>query len=326
MKKIAVFGAGHLGTIHCKCIQQIAELELVGVFDPDKEKAQKLASELGVTVFDNPISLIEAVDIVDIVTTTSTHFEVGKLCIEHGKHIFIEKPVCSTIEEAEELMALAKARHVWTQVGHVERFNPAFIASQPFIQNPMFIESHRLAFFNPRGNDVSVVLDLMIHDLDIILKIIDSEVVSIHASGVPVVTDTYDIANVRLGFANGAVANLTASRISLKNMRKMRLFQQGKYISIDLLEKKSEIIFMEDYVEENDDPFALVLDLGEGKGKKQLNVLKPEVKPVNAIQTELEYFLQAIHKNEHPVVTIEDGYKALRLAYDILAEMNIAVK
>lgn len=326
MKKIAVFGVGHLGTIHCKCIQQIVGLELVGVFDPDREKTKKLASELGVAVFDDPISLIQAADIVDIVTTTSMHYEVAKLCIEHGKHTFIEKPVCSTLEEAEELMAMAEAKNVWIQVGHVERFNPAFIASQPFIQNPMFIESHRLAFFNPRGNDVSVVLDLMIHDLDIILKIIDSEVVSILASGVPVVTDTYDIANVRLGFANGAVANLTASRISLKNMRKMRLFQQGKYISIDLLEKKNEVIFMEDYTEENDDPFALVLDLGEGKGKKQLNVLKPEIKPVNAIQTELEYFLRAINKNEYPVVTLEDGYKALRLAYDILSEMNNAVK
>lgn len=190
----------------------------------------------------------------------------------------------------------------------------------------MFIESHRLALFNPRGNDVSVVLDLMIHDLDIILKIMDSEVTSIHASGIPVVTDTYDIANVRLGFANGAVANLTASRISLKNMRKIRLFQQGKYISIDLLEKNSEIIFLEDYAEENGDPFALVLDLGENRGKKQVKVFKPEIQPINAIQTELEYFLNAVNKNELPVVSIEDGYKALRLAYGIIDKMNISAK
>ncbi|MDR2979257.1 MAG: Gfo/Idh/MocA family oxidoreductase [Bacteroidales bacterium] len=326
MKRIAVFGVGHLGTIHCKCIQQIKELNLVGIFDPDKDRCKKLAEELDVAAFDDPVSLIQTTDIADIVTTTAMHYEMAKLSIEHGKHTFIEKPICSTLTEAEELMALAKAKNVCIQVGHVERFNPAFIVSQPFIEKPMFIESHRLALFNPRGNDVSVVLDLMIHDLDIILKIMDCEVTSIHASGIPVVTGTYDIANVRLEFANGAVANLTSSRISLKNMRKIRLFQQGKYISIDLLEKNSEIIFLEDYTEENGDPFALVLDLGESKGKKQVKVFKPEIHPINAIQTELEYFLNAINKNELPVVSIEDGYKALRLAYDIIDKMNISVK
>ncbi|MDL2312774.1 Gfo/Idh/MocA family oxidoreductase [Bacteroidales bacterium OttesenSCG-928-B11] len=326
MKRIAVFGVGHLGTIHCKCIQQIEGLELVGIYDPDQEKSRKIAEEFGVTAYENPEMLIAAVDLVDIVTTTSMHFAMGKMAIERGKHTFIEKPVCSTLQEAEELMRLAKSKNVLIQVGHVERFNPAFIASQPYIQRPMFIESHRLALFNPRGNDVSVVLDLMIHDLDIILKIMNSDVVSINASGVPVVTDTYDIANIRLGFANGAVANMTASRISLKNMRKIRLFQQGHYISIDLLEKKSDIIYLEDYDDRQEDPFALVMDLGEEKGKKQIKVLKPEIQPVNAIQTELEYFLNAVTKNELPVVTIEDGYKALRLAYDIVAKMNLPVK
>lgn len=326
MKKIAVFGAGHLGAIHCKCIKEVTGLDLVGLYDPDQGKCKKVAEELGIATFEDPVSLILAVDIVDIVTTTSAHYETAKLAIEHGKHTFIEKPVCSTLAEAEELMKLAKAKNVLIQVGHVERFNPALLASLPYIENPMFIESHRLALFNPRGNDVSVVLDLMIHDLDIILKVVNSEISSISASGVPVVTDTYDIANVRLGFENGAVANLTASRISLKNMRKIRLFQPGKYISIDLLDKKSELVFLEDYEDTQDDPFALILDLGKEKGKKQIKMLKPEIDTGNAIQMEMEFFLKSILKNEQPVVTIEDGYKALRLAYDIIEKMNKPVK
>lgn len=325
MKKIAVFGVGHLGRIHCKCIQQSPSMELAGIYDVDFEKAKQTAKELDTTAYEHPDDLFADCDIADIVTTTSEHHAVAKQAINQGKHVFIEKPVCVTLEEAKELIQLSEEKGVMVQVGHVERFNPAFVAAQPFIGKPMFIESHRLAFFNPRGNDVSVVLDLMIHDIDIILKMTNSELVDIHASGVPIVTDTFDIANVRLAFANGCVANLTASRISLKNMRKIRLFQENAYISIDLLDKKTEIVRLEQDAQSDENSFALELDLG-AKGKKKIIIESPEIEPINAIQTELESFVSAIENKTTPIVTLQDGYASLETAYRIIAKMNESIK
>ena len=241
MLKIGVLGVGHLGRIHLKCIELVDELELVGFFDPNEKNASTALKNHKIQRFDSLEDLIAAVDMVDIVTPTTTHFRLAKKSIEAGKHVFIEKPVTNTISEAEELLSLAKEMNVKVQVGHVERFNPAFLSLKDTDLKPMFIEAHRLAMFNPRGTDVSVVLDLMIHDLDIVLSLVDSEVKGVHASGVNVVSDSPDIANVRLEFENGCVANLTASRISMKQMRKVRLFQPDAYISLDFLEKNTLI-------------------------------------------------------------------------------------
>jgi predicted dehydrogenase len=322
MKKIAVFGVGHLGYIHCKCILEMKNANLIGIYDIDREKCLLVAKELGLTAYDNPEALLQVCDVADIVTTTSEHYDMAKMAIIAGRHTFIEKPVVVGFAHAEELITLSKEMGVKVQVGHVERFNPAFVAARPLINNPMFIEAHRLANFNPRGNDVSVVLDLMIHDIDLILHVVNSDIVDIQASGVGIVTDSYDIANVRLRFMNGCVANLTASRISLKNMRKIRFFQPNAYISVDLLKKEAEIIKLEDVKNEEDNPFALILDLGNGKGKKRMTIQKAEIGMTNAIQTELESFLTCIENDTPPSVTLADGYKALKTAWEILGKIN----
>ncbi|MDO8897298.1 MAG: Gfo/Idh/MocA family oxidoreductase, partial [Bacteroidales bacterium] len=242
MLKIGVLGAGHLGKIHIRCIQQIEEYELVGFYDQDAETAQKVENEFNLKRFDSIDALIDAVEIVDIVTPTISHFSCASKALKKRKHVFIEKPIVATPEEAQQLIALAQEASVKVQVGHVERFNPAFIAAKNSISNPMFIETHRLAQFNPRGTDVPVVLDLMVHDIDIILSVVNSKISKISASGVAVVSQTPDITNARIEFENGCVANLTASRISLKNMRKSRFFQKDAYITVDFLEKKTEIV------------------------------------------------------------------------------------
>ena len=242
MLKVGVLGAGHLGKIHLRLLQESEKYELIGFFDPFTKNAQKVATEFGYNLFDSIDELIEAVDVVDIVTPTLSHFECAKKSIEKGRHIFIEKPIAKTVLEAEAIRTLASQYHVIGQVGHVERFNPAFIAAKGMIDNPMFIETHRLAEFNPRGTDVPVVLDLMIHDIDIILSVVKSKVINVHASGISVISETPDIANARIEFENGCVANLTASRISMKNMRKTRFFQKDAYISVNFLSKESEIV------------------------------------------------------------------------------------
>jgi predicted dehydrogenase len=323
MLKIGVLGVGHLGKIHIKCINLSSHYELVGFYDPNRENALKVAEEYGTHSFDCLENLIDAVDVVDIVTPTIHHFESASLAIQKNKHVFIEKPIVATPEEARKLIALAKQARVKIQVGHVERFNPAYIALQPFLKNPMFIEAHRLAEFNPRGCDVPVALDLMIHDIDIVLNAIKSEVRFIHASGVNVVGDTYDITNARLEFENGAVANLTASRISMKNMRKMRFFQENAYLTVDFLNKTTEIVTLHDVTSHDEsDPFAMIFDLGDEKPKKKITFKKPEIIPINAIQTELEAFSNAILTDTEPPVTVEDGCKALEIAYRILEESN----
>ncbi len=320
MLKVGVLGAGHLGKIHLKLLNQSEKYELVGFYDANSENAEKVATEFGYTKFDSIADLIAAVDVVDVVTPTLSHFEVAKKTISKGKHLFIEKPITNTFAEAEELIALAKKHGVKGQVGHVERFNPAFRAVASRIENPMFIEAHRLAEFNPRGTDVPVVLDLMIHDIDAVLSVVKSKVKNINASGVSVISDTPDIANARIEFENGCVANLTASRISMKNMRKSRFFQRDAYISVDFLEKKCEVVKMKDAPETPDD-YAMVLQNAEGV-KKQIYFDNPNVSPNNAILEELETFADAINNNTTPIVTLEQGAEALRVANGVIASFS----
>ncbi|MDZ7741747.1 MAG: Gfo/Idh/MocA family oxidoreductase [Bacteroidota bacterium] len=324
MLNIGVLGAGHLGKIHIKCIKAIDNYKLLGFYDPDMENAKKVEEEHGIKRFDSLDELIDAVDVVDIVTPTVSHFDCASRALKKFKHVFIEKPIVTTPVEARELIEIAEEASVKVQVGHVERFNPAFLQAREHISNPMFIETHRLAMFNPRGTDVPVILDLMIHDIDIVLSVVKSNIKKISASGVAVVSDTPDISNARIEFDNGCVANLTASRISLKNMRKSRFFQRDAYIAVDFLEKSVEVVKMQDIDREPDDPMAMVLDLGEGKGKKLLSIDKPVVKQINAIQRELESFYESIVNNTTPPVTINDGYNALDVAYQVIEKINVS--
>lgn len=320
MLKIGVLGAGHLGKIHIKLLLQIAAFELVGFYDIDDKNAADAEEQFGVKRYTDVEQLIADCDAIDIVTSTISHFEMAKFAIKNSKHIFIEKPMTSTLEEAFLLVELLKEAGVKAQVGHVERFNPAFLAVESYVHNPMFIETHRLAQFNPRGTDVSVIHDLMIHDIDIILKLVNTNVKNIHASGVPIISDSPDIANARIEFDNGCVANVTASRISVKNMRKTRVFQRDSYVSIDFLNKKSEIFKLY-----NDQPQGLntfELDLGADKPKKYIHFDTPQILPVNSIQMELELFAQSINNNTTPPVTALDGLKAMEVAYGILDKIQ----
>ncbi len=319
MLKIGLIGAGHLGKIHLKCIQAAAaELDFVGFYDADPTNAAAVAEASGVRFFTDPAELIAAVDIVDVVTPTPSHYLLVRQALEAGKHVFVEKPLTQTVAEAAELVKLADERGLFVQVGHVERFNPALLALKDTVLRPLFMEAHRLAVFNPRGTDVSVVLDLMIHDLDIVLHLAQSEVTAVHASGVAVVSHTPDIVNARIEFANGGVANLTASRISLKNMRKIRLFQPDAYISLDLLEKETQVVRL--YDADRPPTFAedaQVFPLDTARGPRLIHVDSPDVEPVNAIQLELETFARHIREKRTPAVSIHDGYRALQLAQRI---------
>jgi hypothetical protein len=316
MLKAGVLGAGHLGKIHLKLLQQSDKYELVGFYDANTEAAQNIEKELGYKSFPTMDSLIEACDMVDVVTPTLYHFECAEKVIKAGKHLFIEKPITHTVAEADIIRDLAKEYNVRGQVGQVERFNPAFMAVKHMIGNPMFIEAHRLAEFNPRGTDVSVVLDLMIHDIDAILSVVKSNVKNVYASGVSVISDTPDIANARIEFENGCVANLTASRISMKKMRKARFFQKDAYISVDFLEKKCEVVKMKDAPEKPDD-FAMILTNAEGV-KKQIYFDNPEVDSNNAILDELNSFAEAIENDRTPEVSLTQGAEALRVAMLII--------
>ncbi len=317
--KIGVFGAGHLGKIHLKLLNESKKFDLVGFYDVDPGYSIKIEKELGYKYFNDSNLLIESADALAIITPTQFHHEIAIRCLKKGKHIFIEKPIAQNVNEAEEIVRLSKEKKIIGQVGHVERFNPAFNSIKKIIGNPMFIESHRLSEFNPRGTDVSVVLDLMIHDIDIILSLISSEVKNISSSGVSVISDSPDIANARIEFNNGAVANLTASRISLKNMRKLRFFQKETYISVDLFNKKVEVAKMIDAPKELDQ-YALTLENAEGK-KKQILFKNPKIMNYNAIQIELENFAYSINSNKQPIVTLEDATKALKVAHSIINSM-----
>ncbi|MCB0790518.1 MAG: Gfo/Idh/MocA family oxidoreductase [Flavobacteriales bacterium] len=319
--RIGVLGAGHLGRIHVQQILEVPELELVGVFDPDPDKCERVCAEFGASRLGSVEEVIAVAQAVDVVTPTLSHHACALSALQADRHVFIEKPLTNTIAEGRELLLENRARGNKVQVGHVERFNPAFQAALPALSGPMFIEGHRLAQFNPRGTDVPVVLDLMVHDLDLVLHVVKSPVREVHASGVAVVSDSPDIANARIVFANGCVANLTASRISLKNMRKMRFFQRDAYIAVDMLERSAEIVRMSP-LEGEADPFAITLDLGPEKGRRAISFERPEVHPTNAIREELRTFALAILRDEPPAVGLEDGLAALELAHQVLERMG----
>jgi predicted dehydrogenase len=325
MLKTGVLGAGHLGKIHLHCLGELKEhFDLAGFYDIDPVVSEAVAAKTGVPSFDTYTALLDAVDVVDIVTPTITHFELASEAIRRGRHVFIEKPVTQTPEEAAALIALAQKHGVVAQVGHVERFNPAMLAVQHLPMNPMFVEAHRLATFNPRGTDVPVVLDLMIHDIDIVLSLVKSSVKTISASGVPVVSDTPDIANARVEFENGCVANFTASRISLKQMRKVRLFQKDAYISLDFLKKESQILRM--YGEENKPGDGNYMELETPAGQKFITMEIPEVGEVNAIKLELQALAESIGNGGAVAVSLEEGYRALKVAHDVMREIEERLK
>ena len=316
MIKAGVIGAGHLGKIHLHLLKSSKYYDLVGFYDSDRKNAEILNKEKGYRFFETIDELIENCEMVDIVTPTVFHHEIALKAIAKKKHVFIEKPIANSVIEAEEISIAARKLGVLGQVGHVERFNPALKAALDSITNPMFIESHRLAEFNPRGTDVPVVLDLMIHDIDILLSIIKSKVKSVSASGVSIISSTPDIANARIEFENGCVANLTASRISLKKMRKTRFFQKDAYISVDFLDKKVEVVKMKQAPKKYDD-FAMILQNAEGE-KKQIYFENPKIDNSNAILEELEAFSSAIENNTEPIVNFENGTEALKLAFRII--------
>ena len=316
MIKVGLVGAGHLGKIHLKLLNQSEKYQLVGFHDKDIENAKKIEEKFGYKFYENLDELLEKIEMLDIVTPTFYHHHYAKIAIERGLNFFIEKPVTQTLEQAEELISLCQEKDIKAQVGHVERYNPAFIATKPFIDEPMFIEIHRLAEFNPRGTDVSVVLDLMIHDLDILLSVVKSPVKEIRASGVCVVSKSPDIANARIEFENGCVANLTTSRISMKAMRKSRFFQKDAYISVDFLEKKSEVIRMKQAPESPSD-FDMIIQNAEGK-KHQILFEYPNIQPNNAILDELESFADSINENMPIEVSLTDGTEALKVALEIV--------
>ena len=318
--KIGVIGVGHLGKIHLKCIQMIDQWQLVGCYDIVAEKTQAAAAEYGITAFADAASLMDAVDVVDIVTPTVTHFHLAAAALHNGKHVFVEKPLTHTVEEAKALLKIEQKSGRKLQVGHVERFNPAYLALQGKELAPMFVEAHRLAQFNPRGTDVSVILDLMIHDVDIVLSMVTAPLRHISASGVAVVSDTPDIANARLEFDNGCVANLTASRLSLKQMRKVRFFQKDAYISLDFLDKKAQIIRL--YDNDNGHLPDQLLPLDTAHGRKYIHIDMPDTPPNNAIRMELEAFAKTIIQDTRPVVSGIDGYRALEVAHRIIDVMQ----
>ncbi len=318
MLKVGIFGVGHLGKFHISNWKEIEGVKIVGFFDPNNDNANEVINTHGLKRFSDEEKLIEASDIIDVITPTDLHYEVCMMAIRRGKHVFVEKPLAHTLQEGKDLVNMVREAGVKMQVGHVERFNPAYLALKELNLNPMFIEVHRLAQFNPRGTEVSVILDLMIHDIDIILSLVKSDVKSISASGVAVMTDTPDIANVRIEFNNGCVANLTSSRISMKKMRKVRLFQKDAYIGIDLLEKKTEIIKLK----QPEDVDAFSFDIETPNGKKTIAIANPSIEPLNAIKLELESFVDAIVNNKPTVVSEIDGYLAMEVAHKILDKIN----
>lgn len=320
--RIGIFGVGHLGKIHLKLLQEIPGYEIVGFYDPDDTNSQKAIEQFSVKRFDNPKKLIEHCDAIDIVSPTTTHFQVAHDAIKKAKHVFIEKPMTGTLKEARALVELVEEAGVKAMVGHVERFNPAILSLNRKTIKPLFIEVHRLAQFNPRGTDVSVVLDLMIHDIDIILSLVKANVKRISASGVAIVSKSPDIANARIEFDNGCVANITASRISVKSMRKMRIFQPGAYISMDFLAKKSDVFRIEDEMpESNGGSQHIEIDLPDN-ARKYITYETTEKKEVNALKMELELFLKSITHHKPAPVSVAEGYHAMEVAHQVLDKIN----
>lgn len=318
MLRIGVLGVGHLGKFHLNNWQEIENVTITGFYDPDDKNALAVKEKYKIKRFLTPEELMDECDAVDIVAPTLFHFHLCEMALKKGKHVFVEKPLTNTMDEARALVKLAKESNLKFQIGHVERFNPAFLSLDKSLLKPMFIEVHRLAQFNPRGTDVSVILDLMIHDIDIILSIVKSNVSYISANGVAVMSDTPDIANVRIEFDNGCVANLTSSRISLKKMRKMRIFQKDAYIGIDFLEKKTEVIKID--VPGESSVFTFEIDTNHGK--KTIAIANPHIQEVNAIKMELECFRNAIVNNTETPITVIDGFRAMEVAHQILEKIN----
>jgi len=319
---VGVIGVGHLGKLHSKMFNQISNCELVGVFDSNPEQAKLVAEEFDVKHFNSIDELLSKVKAVSIAATTSAHHEVAKKCFEKNINVFVEKPITATIEQGEELVKIANEKKLKFQVGHIERFNPGLLSLETFISDPMFIQSDRLAQFNPRGTDVAVVLDLMIHDIDIILSFIKSDVKQIDANGVAVVSDHIDIANARIQFENGAVANVTASRISQKKMRKMRIFQKDHYISLDFITGVSEVYRLQ-AIDEAALPNSISFgEMGVGDRKKRLIYEQPEAKEVNALNYELQLFVDSVLYDKKIVVSGEDGLRALKVAEIIIQKIE----
>jgi len=319
MLKVGVFGVGHLGKFHLNNWKEIEGTKLVGFFDPHNETAKEVSEQYGLKRFTDAEKLIDACDIIDVITPTDRHFEVCMQAVRKGKHVFVEKPMAATVKEGRDLVKMVREANVKLQVGHIERFNPAYLSIKKMALQPMFIEVHRLAQFNPRGTEVSVIMDLMIHDIDIILSIVKSDVKNIYASGVSVITDTPDIANVRIEFNNGCVANLTSSRISMKKMRKMRLFQKDAYIGVDFLEKKTEIIKLK----QPEDTHVFSFDIETRQGKKTIAIATPSIEPSNAMKDELTSFVDAI-RNQQPVQVSEiDGLIAMEVGHRIMEKINL---
>jgi predicted dehydrogenase len=321
MLKVGVLGIGHLGKFHLNNWLEIEDVTVVGFFDTDETNAKAVTEKYKIERFNTCEELLDNCDAVDIVAPTTQHYELCALALRRGKHVFVEKPLTNTMDEAKSLLKLAVESNLKFQVGHIERFNPAFVALKNYTLDPMFIEVHRLSQFNPRGTDVSVILDLMIHDIDIILQLVKSDVSYISANGVSVLSETPDIANVRIEFDNGCVANLTSSRISMKKMRKMRLFQKDAYIGIDFLEKKTEIISQNATTDKN----VFTFDIDTGKGKKTVAIANPVVTDTNAMKEELTAFKNAIFNQTETAVTVVDGFRAMEVAHQILAKINTPV-
>ncbi|MHB1688097.1 MAG: Gfo/Idh/MocA family protein [Ignavibacteriaceae bacterium] len=320
--KIGVIGTGHLGKLHTKMFGGISNCELVGIYDSNIEQSKSVGKEFGVIVFENVDELLNSVDAVSIAATTSAHYELVKKSLQFNRHVFVEKPITTTITEAEEIVKISEDKKLNLQVGHIERFNPALISLEKYILQPMFIQTDRLAQFNPRGTDVAVVLDLMIHDIDIILSLVNSDVKHVEASGVAVVSDTIDIANARIQFESGAVANVTASRISQKKMRKMRIFQRDNYLSLDFITGVSEVFRLTPVEEKIDISSISFGEIGVGEKRKRIVYEQPEIKEINALKYELELFVSSVLTKQKPVVSGEDGLRALKVAEIILQKIE----
>ena len=320
MIKIGVVGAGHLGKIHLKLLNSSKRFQLMGFYDTDLKISKELSDKEGYKCFSNLDNMLDNVEAIDIVSPTSTHYNIAKQAISSNKHIFIEKPITNNIDHAKDIIQLSKKNNIIGQVGHVERFNPAYVKAFNHIEDPMFIESHRLSDFNPRGTDVSVIMDLMIHDIDIVLNTVKSKVKKINASGVSIISDSPDIANARIEFENKCVANLTASRISLKKMRKTRIFQKDAYISIDFLEKELQIVKIKDAVKSNSN-LSMVIKTNTGKDKI-IYFENPEIIEENSILNELESFANSINNKSLPKVTLLDGYEAIKVANEVMSQIQ----
>ncbi len=320
--RIGVIGAGHLGRIHIKCLVEEGYADYLSFFEPDAARAKSISQEFDVRSSASQSELIESSDAIILVAPTSLHHDIAQEALRHGKHLFVEKPVCSTGDQAKRLMDLASAKKLKVQVGHVERFNPAFVEFEKQGLSPKFIESHRLATYNPRGTDVSVVMDLMIHDLDLLLYVVQSPVKSVHAIGVPLISKTADICNARLVFENGAVANVTASRVSMKQMRRMRFFQPEAYATIDFVDKQLQVYKMSDDVSDDSDGFVLDTQIGP----KKISAYIPTLETTNAIKEEQRCFIEAITQDTDPIVSLRDGTEAVLLAERITESMILESK